>query len=467
MSYSIKVNLIPGLPHQPYDGGVGAYIGVVAHATAVYGDSAEAERNYETGHWQDAFVHFFVDDTGILQVADYNYICYGAGHSANHLGYVQVELCQTYDANKFNTAYNAYVWLLAWLLKRRNLQVINGQTLMSHAQVSAKWHETTHTDPIAYLNSHGKSWDDLVRDVTAQYQLMSSPQVLYRVRLSWDDAKSQLGAFENLANAKNLAAAHPGYKVFDEAGKVVFDPAKPQPTPVEPWVPPQPTEPIMGKSTVDAASMAGWLQTVNSTTGVGGVPITEFCQLYLKEGNAEGVRGDIAFCQAVHETNYFRFGGQVLPSQNNYGGLGVVDSQTRGLSFKFPLEGIRAHIQHLKAYGSTLPLNLACVDPRFNLVKRGCAPSWQDLAGHWAVPGYDSKQYKDIQSAYAAGATYGQKIMALFYQLEDYVIKHPPTPEPPENPDPGETPPAQDSNGFFIALIKAIIDFLKQFFGIK
>lgn len=48
-------------------------------------------------------------------------------------------------------------------------------------------------------------------------------KTLYRVRKSWSDAKSQLGAFSVLANAKSLVDKNPGYKVFDESGKVVYE----------------------------------------------------------------------------------------------------------------------------------------------------------------------------------------------------------------------------------------------------
>lgn len=170
--YTIEQNFIPGLPKVSYDGGVGAYVGVVAHATANNGDSADGERNYESTTWQSAFVHFFADDQKILQVTDTNYICYGAGRTANHLGFVQVELCQSTDPAKFAAAYSRYVWLLAKLLFDSKLGVVDGVTLMSHAQVSAKWHETNHTDPIEYLASHGKTWANLVADVTAQYNKM-------------------------------------------------------------------------------------------------------------------------------------------------------------------------------------------------------------------------------------------------------------------------------------------------------
>lgn len=235
MSYTIVQNLIPGLPKEVYDSG--HYVGVVSHSTANNGDSADGERNYESKTWQSAFVHFFVDDTKIEQVADYNYVCYGAGHTANHMGYAQVELCQTTDATKFTKAYAMYTWLLAKLLYDRKLGVVDEVTLMSHAQVSAKWHETTHTDPCGvdgksgYLGTHGKTWADVVRDVTSCYKSMAQPVTqpsaqsvdqLYRVRTSWQDVKSQVGAFHILQSAIITANQHPGTKVFNEDGQQVY-----------------------------------------------------------------------------------------------------------------------------------------------------------------------------------------------------------------------------------------------------
>ena len=114
-------------------------------------------------------------------MADHNYVCYGAGHTANHMGYVQVELCQTTDETKFTKAYSMYTWLLAKLLYNRKLFVVDGVTLMSHAQVSTKWHESNHTDPTDYLASHGKTWANLVADVTAQYTQMEEEDSVLKV----------------------------------------------------------------------------------------------------------------------------------------------------------------------------------------------------------------------------------------------------------------------------------------------
>lgn len=113
--------------------------------------------------------------------------------------------------------------------------------------------------------------------------------------------------------------------------------------------------------------------------------------VYISEAAAEGINHDVAFCQMVHETNYLRFGGDVDPSQNNFCGLGATGG-VPGLSFPSARIGIRAHIQHLKAYADIRPLSGPCVDPRFEKVRRGSAPRVDDLTGKWATdPLYGQK----------------------------------------------------------------------------
>lgn len=52
---------------------------------------------------------------------------------------------------------------------------------MSHAEVSSKWHESNHSDPIEYLASHGKTWANLVADVTAEYKKMVGEEDVLKV----------------------------------------------------------------------------------------------------------------------------------------------------------------------------------------------------------------------------------------------------------------------------------------------
>jgi N-acetylmuramoyl-L-alanine amidase CwlA len=171
---------IDGLPHIPYDKGVDGYIGVAAHATGNYGgkfgDNVMAERNFEVETWGSAFVHYFCDDNGILQIADINYKAYGAGRNANGK-YVHVELCQSKDKEKALKGYANWVYILAFVLARKKLGVIDTRTLVSHQWISQHLGGTDHQDPIAYLSTFGKTWADVVKDVQAEYYKQTAPVV--------------------------------------------------------------------------------------------------------------------------------------------------------------------------------------------------------------------------------------------------------------------------------------------------
>ena len=130
----------------------------------------------------------------------------------------------------------------------------------------------------------------------------------------------------------------------------------------------------------------------------GASTIERFAQIFYEEANAEGVKVEVAFTQCMKETGFLKYGGDVLPNQYNFAGIGATGA-VHGASFKDVRTGIRAQIQHLKAYASTSPLNNRCVDPRFNLVTRNSAPyvEWLGIKenpnGHgWASAknyGYD------------------------------------------------------------------------------
>jgi N-acetylmuramoyl-L-alanine amidase len=153
---------------------------------------------------------------------------------------------------------------------------------------------------------------------------------------------------------------------------------------------------ILGKTYLSPEHMNLFVKNINPDA-------LELGIYYLMFGEYYGIRGDIAFAQAMHETDYLRFTGVVQPEQNNFCGLGATGPENTGASFKTPREGVLAHLQHLYAYASTkqLPDEYPLVDPRFDLVARGSAPTWVDLNGKWAVP----------------GTTYGQSILSMYERM--------------------------------------------------
>jgi hypothetical protein len=125
--------------------------------------------------------------------------------------------------------------------------------------------------------------------------------------------------------------------------------------------------------------------------------------LYIEEAAHEGIDHDVAFAQMCLETGFLSFGGLVQPEWNNFCGLGAIGPEQPGLVFPDPRTGVRAHIQHLKAYATVEPLNLSLVDPRYRYVRLGSSPTIDGLAGTWAADRqYSEKIYSILQRLYAA-----------------------------------------------------------------
>lgn len=101
--------------------------------------------------------------------------------------------------------------------------------------------------------------------------------------------------------------------------------------------------------------------------------LADFCQIYIDECAAEGIKAEVAFCQAMKETGFLRYGGAVKIEQYNFAGIGATDNGGTPATFGSVREGIRAQVQHLKAYATSNSLTNTCVDPRFSLVTRGTA----------------------------------------------------------------------------------------------
>ena len=158
---------------------------------------------------------------------------------------------------------------------------------------------------------------------------------------------------------------------------------------------------IMGNAAATEEQMKAYLKAKNPSVAQS---VLDMVSLYLSEGKAEGVRGDIAFAQSCLETGNFTFSGSaVMFSQNNFCGMGVTANGMKGNSFDTAQLGIRAQVQHLKAYASTDALKNACIAPRFRYVTRGCA-EYAEWLGQKENP---------AGKGWAAGAGYGKKILSI------------------------------------------------------
>jgi hypothetical protein len=158
-------------------------------------------------------------------------------------------------------------------------------------------------------------------------------------------------------------------------------------------------DPVMGPTVLNSAEMAAWLRSTGSSPRLsGGVTLEQIGQMFVDEGTAENVRGDVAFAQAYIETGGFSAGG----SENNFSGLGACDSCGGQNRFPTALDGIRAQIQLLKAYAGGGPLTNSPspywwgADPARGYERfggTGSAPTWQAMGGgKWASDrSYSSK----------------------------------------------------------------------------
>jgi hypothetical protein len=175
---------------------------------------------------------------------------------------------------------------------------------------------------------------------------------------------------------------------------------------------------ICGASKATAEQMRTYLSKLNANA-------PDYAALYIAEGEREGIRGDVAFAQSCLETGNFTFAGSAVTlEQNNFCGMGVTANGVKGNSFKTPEIGIRAQIQHLKAYACKDALSYYCADPRYSYVThvtRGSAAyvEWLGIQENPAGKGW------------AAGKDYGAKILKILAAIiaTDVCVEDAPGPD--------------------------------------
>lgn len=170
---------------------------------------------------------------------------------------------------------------------------------------------------------------------------------------------------------------------------------------------------ILGSSCLSAETLQNVLLSNNSSISADDALRT--ASAYIDLGAVYGIRGDIAFFQAMLETGYLNYGGEVDPSWHNYCGLKNADAT--GYAYYETIEnGVEAHIQHLFCYATNLPIPAGRekLDPRFFDFLRGSVSTWEELSGRWAVPGYDPGTFGSLEEARQAHRSYGDIIVSLF-----------------------------------------------------
>jgi hypothetical protein len=159
---------------------------------------------------------------------------------------------------------------------------------------------------------------------------------------------------------------------------------------------------IMGPSTFTADEVAAWY----AEKGQGGQttePVLDVVRYYVEEGQAEGVRGDVALAQAVLETGWFR--NDDTRRFNNYAGIGHCDSCPTGFQFPSARVGVRAQVQHLKTYVMRDPVFASPLVDRRLYGPAACCQTWNELTGVWAT-----------------NPVYGPTLLAIYEQMLDWLV---------------------------------------------
>ncbi len=160
---------------------------------------------------------------------------------------------------------------------------------------------------------------------------------------------------------------------------------------------------IIGMPRLTPEDLAGWFATTSYRPLVA-TPIADYARWFIEEGQAEGIRGDIAFAQAVLETGGFTNGDSVF--LNNFSGIGHCDLCPSGWTFASPQIGVRGQIQLLKSYAVAKPeyANPLAHDNLHG--PAGCCATWGDLTTVWATdPGY------------------GPKVMLIYTDMVSYALQ--------------------------------------------
>ncbi|MCC4368400.1 N-acetylmuramoyl-L-alanine amidase [Limosilactobacillus reuteri] len=187
-----------GLPHakitkqissifeqRGYSTSSGVPRGVVIHDTGNENTTTNSEVSYMKQNYSSTqvFVHTFIDNQQILNIADTKYMAEGAGPNANPY-FVQFEMPHEYTAASFANGVGNAAYYTAYILKQNNLPVTKGTkdgggTVWTHAMISSYLGGTDHEDPISYWSTTARKLfgttyniDSFVELVQAYYNQM-------------------------------------------------------------------------------------------------------------------------------------------------------------------------------------------------------------------------------------------------------------------------------------------------------
>lgn len=207
----------------------------VAPDDGVIGNNPNGNSMNEPG--QDVCVHAIIgkDKNGNVkcyQILPFDICCWGVGSGSKgsynyNPAYIQFEMCEDglNDKTYCKACYDKAVEFCTYLCKIYNISIDN---IVSHHEAGQKGYGSQHTDPDNWWAKFGLNMDGFRKAVSTKINAVSTNTTqtatdnkkYYRVRKSWTDSTSQIGAFTNLENAKK--ACKSSYTVYDWNGNAIY-----------------------------------------------------------------------------------------------------------------------------------------------------------------------------------------------------------------------------------------------------
>lgn len=179
MKYSFKSQHVPGLPKYKYSTPDGKPTAVGLHWVGNYKSYKSGEIAWMSRNWNNAFVHAFVDHTGVTEVANTDYLCWGIGPKGNSW-MVQIEMVHSDTKEQFFKCLDHYIFWAAYQhyyydmgRKVDNAEADGWGTVWTHNAVSRHLGGTDHIDPMDYISKWGVTLNQVINKmqdyVTALY----------------------------------------------------------------------------------------------------------------------------------------------------------------------------------------------------------------------------------------------------------------------------------------------------------
>jgi hypothetical protein len=175
----------------------------------------------------------------------------------------------------------------------------------------------------------------------------------------------------------------------------------------------------MGDSELTGEQIAAWFEARGAHARLSGTTtITDLASLFVEEGAAEHVRGDIAFAQSILETGWFAHA-----LDNNYGGIGACDSCKGEIGFPTPRDGVRGQIQMLRNYADPASRAATLANPPspqiYGRDPAAAAQSYDTFFAKGRVPTWNLMG----NGNWATAAGYAPRVLGLYFDMVAFAAR--------------------------------------------